>query len=249
MKIAGNPGKNVPKKPGRCRDFAHKERGLAWIIGSGPGLNNVDVRRLKDKATFAFNRSYIAWDEWGFAPRHYAVIDLRVMGSIARDVNQLIQAGTCETYHFYDGRAEGQERVIDEAPGVYFYELRDGWGFDPERPYYCGDVAAFSLQTAYELGYRRACVVGVDLVWPERREADAPMGGRIAYGADVEHFREDYYPEGMVHSYPIQGAHYRSWKASVAAARKYGMEIINCGPGSRLNEMVEYRDFDECLRD
>lgn len=220
-----------------------------WIIGSGPGLNRVDVRKLKDKATFAFNRSYIAWESWGFAPQHYAVIDLRVMASIGKDIQKIINDSRCESYHFYDGTVEGLARVIEEGPGISYYQLRDGWGFDPEHPYYCGDVAAFSLQAAYRMGHRRAFVVGVDLIWQERPKLAFDADGyRVASkDNDINHFRQDYYPAWMGYSQPYPEAHYYSWEQSVQDAGRYGMEIISCGPGSKLNEMVEYREFDECV--
>ena len=212
-----------------------------FVIGSAPGLKEVDVCLLRDRDTFAFNRSYIAWKDWGFAPNHYCVIDLRVMNSIQDDVKGLIESMTCDTYHFY--RNEKKSRFDGE--GVHNYDLRDGWGFEPENMYYCGDVAAFSLQVAYRLGYNKAYVIGVDLIWPERSGLVIDDGFRRVGGRDndVEHFRQDYYPAGMEYSRPYPEAHYKSWQQSIEDTKDYDFEILSCSPGSRLNELVDYVDF------
>ena len=46
-----------------------------FVIGSGPSLNKIDLSLLKDLNTFGMNRQYIAFDDWGFSPKYYAVID------------------------------------------------------------------------------------------------------------------------------------------------------------------------------
>ena len=45
------------------------------LIGSGPSLNKIDPRKLAPYDAIAFNRSWLAWDDWGFAPRYHACLD------------------------------------------------------------------------------------------------------------------------------------------------------------------------------
>ena len=70
-----------------------------FLIGSGPSLNRVDVRRLADRWTIAFNRSYIAWDQWGFEPTYYAALDSRTIDRHAQDIRKLIQISSVK--HFF----------------------------------------------------------------------------------------------------------------------------------------------------
>lgn len=222
-----------------------------WIIGSGPSLKDIDVSKLSDRPTIAFNRSYIAWDEWGFVPTHYCVIDMRVMKSIKADLVDIIEAGKCDVHlndDTYDGFSTRDLPLI--TPETSIYELGDKWGFDPDHPYYCGDVGAFSLQIAYQQGYRRAAIVGVDLRWEDRPNLNTDeLGPRTALtGDDINHFRPDYYPPGFEYSHPFPDGHFSAWRKASKEAKEWGMEIVNAGsPNSRLNELVPYIPFEEAL--
>ena len=64
---------------------------LAWIIGTGPSLRNIDVSKLKNEHTITFNRAYIAFEDWGFDPTYYLSIDANDLRSMYKDINNLIQ--------------------------------------------------------------------------------------------------------------------------------------------------------------
>lgn len=44
----------------------------AVLIGSGPSLDVGELRALAGLSAIAFNRSFIAWDDWGFTPSYNA---------------------------------------------------------------------------------------------------------------------------------------------------------------------------------
>ena len=50
----------------------------AFIIGSGPSLNKVDIKSLSGLNTFGMNRQYISYKDWGFYPKYYTCVDRRL---------------------------------------------------------------------------------------------------------------------------------------------------------------------------
>jgi len=67
-----------------------KKRRLAWIIGTGPSLKNIDVSKLKNQTTITFNRAYVAFEDWGFDPTYYLSIDANDLRAMYKDINNLI---------------------------------------------------------------------------------------------------------------------------------------------------------------
>ena len=53
-----------------------------FLIGSGPSLNKIDMSLLKDVNTMSLNRQYIAYEEWGFFPTYYTIIDRKLVKAI-----------------------------------------------------------------------------------------------------------------------------------------------------------------------
>ena len=53
-----------------------------FVIGSGPSLNAIDIKKLEGLHTISLNRQYIAYEDWGFWPKYYACIDIRLIHTI-----------------------------------------------------------------------------------------------------------------------------------------------------------------------
>ena len=102
------------------------------LIGSGPSLRHVDPRQLRRFDTIAFNRSYLAWKDWGFAPVYHACLDPSTMAIIGRELPAVIAA----------------------FPDTHFFLHRNATssGVEPGR---CVTLLAL-------LGYARVLMVGVD---------------------------------------------------------------------------------------
>jgi len=217
-----------------------------FIIGSGPSLANVPMHILKDKHTIAFNRSYIAFEDWGFNPTYYMAIDMRVLKNIQLDVNILIWHSGIKGFFIRDHDEFGfntQDEIDHLQPNVKLIKLINGHGMGTRwtELKYCGDVAACSVQIAYLLGYRRAVLVGVDQRWKPREEGVFKSGPLWVAdkNTDKNHFRPDYYGEGTEYSDPCPGAHLMAWRKVIdqAAGR---IELISATPFSKLNEDVGY---------
>ena len=60
-----------------------------FVIGNGPSLNDIDIQKLRDKETASFNRAYIAYEDWGFYPTYYQIIDPTVFEDNKEDIKNL----------------------------------------------------------------------------------------------------------------------------------------------------------------
>ena len=214
----------------------------AWIIGNAPSIAELDMTRLKDEVTFSSNRAYLAYEEWGWYPTYYCVIDSRMLKQTTDDVNALIKGGKIKEFYLH---VEGSEGII-KAPNVHIiefdktdYEKHGGkWGFRPENFFYCADVSAFMLQVAYKKGYRDIYIAGVDMSWG--------MYGETGPGKDADHFRPDYETDNVRMSGVYAYGHFKSWKKSIrqATADPYNMSLMVTTPESRLREFLPYQPFE-----
>lgn len=211
----------------------------AWIIGNAPSLNNLDMKKLKNEVTFSFNRAYLAYEEWGWYPTYYCVIDAKVLRQITDDVNMLIESGRIKEFYLNAAGAEGI-RVKDNVHLIEFSrDLNVKWGFDPVEFRYCGDVAAFALQVAYLKGYKNVYLAGVDMSWGQH--------GKTAPNADTDHFRTDYETESVRMSEIYASGHFKSWQKSIqmATTKPYFMKLTVTNPESQLRRFLPYEPFDE----
>ena len=110
---------------------------LAWVIGTGPSLNKIDMSKLADQRTITFNRAYIAFEDWGFHPSYYLIIDSNDARSIYKDVNKLISEDKIEKFflapcddndghkaeHFQDQeKVSSRNDMFKKSDNVYFIE-------------------------------------------------------------------------------------------------------------------------------
>jgi len=72
----------------------------AFVIGSGPSLKNVDMSLLKGLDTFSMNRQYIAYEDWGFYPKFYTLIDDKLGDTIHKDIYDLMMNPECSIQHY-----------------------------------------------------------------------------------------------------------------------------------------------------
>ena len=215
----------------------------AWIIGNAPSIARLDMSRLSSEVTFSFNRAYLAYEEWGWYPTYFCMIDAKVMLQITDDINDLIRSGKIKAFYL---NADGAEGII-EADNVHLvefdktgYENHGGnkWGFVPDNWKYCADVAAFALQVAYCEGYRKIYIAGVDQNWG--------MHGETAPGADTDHFRPDYEADHVRMSMIYAHGHFNSWRKSIqqATSDPYNMELIITTGESRLRKFLPFVPFE-----
>ena len=60
-------------------------------MGNGPSLNKVDINKLKGIDTFSVNGAFMSYDEWGFNPTYYCIIDGNSTRFLADEIKNLIK--------------------------------------------------------------------------------------------------------------------------------------------------------------
>lgn len=193
------------------------------LIGSGPSLNRIEPRRCAGLDAIAFNRSWLAWDDWGFAPRIHACLDPTTMAILGPELPPVIDRHR-DTRFFLHRDAEkdgvvagGNVTLCDVTLGEHFSDTLTAISD-------FGNVGAMSLQVLRLLGYRRVLMVGVDGDYLPEATVDS----------DANHFREDY-ARGRVPLTPTLRARYTGrWPVVAAECKRHGIEVRNASPGTVL---------------
>ena len=191
------------------------------LMGSGPSLNRIEPWCLRGVDTIAFNRSFLAWPAWDFAPTHHACLDPKSIAIIGSELPAIIRQ--YPRTHFFlhaDAAKAGIEpsdhvMLIDVSPDAPF---AGSW----ERLADLGNVGAISLQVLALLGYRRVLMVGVDGVYVSDRDDDP------------NHFRPDY-ARGRVPLTDADRIRYTAgWPAAARECRRLAIDVRNASEGTAL---------------
>jgi hypothetical protein len=195
----------------------------AVLIGSGPSLDAGELRELAGFPAIAFNRSFIAWRDWGFTPRYYACTVEATAQLVIGDIERILSFDGLRKIwlHPWFRQAEAARsdpRVEFVTPGDHPFGVADGLAGD------YGNVGASSLQLLWSMGHRRVLLMGTDGRY-QRREG----------GPAINHFHPDYIPPGFSSRAP---ARTEKWLDAVADARAHGMDLRLRSPGSALSEIA-----------
>jgi hypothetical protein len=205
------------------------------LIGSGPSLNRIDPRKLAGLDTIAFNRSWLAWDDWGFAPRYHACLDPASIAILGPELPPVIARHRSTRFFLHRDAARagiaagGNVTLCDLAEGTRFADaLATLTDF--------GNVGAVSMQVLHLLGYRKILLVGVDGDYLPEKDVDN----------DANHFRDDY-ARGRLPLTPVLRARYTGhWPVVAAECKRHGIDVRNASPGTVLT-CFDAINFDDGL--
>lgn len=252
------------------------EKKLAWIIGTGPSLNDIDVRKLKDHKTITFNRAYIAFEDWGFDPTYYLSIDSNDLRAMYKDINKVINNSNVEAFfltdcrdnknhgpeHFQDQEKVDAEKMFVDKDNVYtiFNRPRAALGsvvIDDDKNIawarHYNNSGYMGLIILHALGYNEIAFVGCDARYKDDAESNKDI---IEHGreyestadTDVNHFRSDYFGKGMRFGKPNESSIISIWRRAAGEIEEIdGLEVYSCTPNSKLNDFYKYIDFEDFL--
>lgn len=196
----------------------------AVLIGSGPSLNRIDPRRLDGLASIAFNRAYLAWPSWGFAPRYYACLDPRSLAIVGSELPRVIASHQATRFFLH---SDADKIGIEANARVSLSALGPGSAFSRSlaRLTDFGNVGATSLQILALLGYHQILMVGVDGIY-------RPDAGQ---SHDPNHFRDDYAAGREQLTEADRERYIAGWPAAAAECARLGIEVLNASPGTALS--------------
>lgn len=198
------------------------------VIGSGPSLGRIDLSHLASIDTMAFNRSYLAWPEWGFAPTHYCCLDSAFLAHNHAELSQVMKCYTTTLFHLNARAASFGMPAEDRIAWVVTADSQATSDLTAVREF--GNVGASSLQVLARRGYRRIVLVGVDGV----------------YRAGVTHFRPDYSQGLWTMPLPDADTIREQWRQAMADCAGRGVAVRNASPGTAL-DVVPTLDFAKAL--
>jgi hypothetical protein len=226
-----------------------------FIMGNGPSLNRTPLEKLKDEFTFGVNRVHLLFDRIDWRPTFYTVVDWRVGGDCAREINAL-----SGMIFFFPERFRG---LLREGDDVYWYwhgpAERPGEGrFSPDMTRGirgAGSVTGSAIQIAYHLGFDPIYLIGVDASYqvlptvvqsgPDKFRDGIGLRLESTRDDDPNHFDPRYFGKGRKWHNPnvprmIQG--YQNCRQGMDARNR---RIYNATVGGQLEvfERVEFNSL------
>jgi hypothetical protein len=236
----------------------------AFIIGSGPSLNEIDISLLKDLDTFGMNRQYIAFEDWGFEPKYYCMCDAKLISAIFdKDiVEKYVKDPLCKIQKYFISQIHNWEPLNEKVNSIFRFSSMHEYSLGhicertknpfptiPGEAY--GNCGLWATCISYILGYKRAVLLGIDCTYGKREES-------VEQGKDLEHFHPEYFDpksffEGDTHGNSEADGGLAQWETvlehinSMKQNYPFEFEIISSSPKSSLNEMLEYVPLEEIL--
>lgn len=235
---------------------------VIYVMGNGPSLNRIDVGKLHDRDTISFNRAYIAYEDWGFYPKFYMVVDRIVLENIKEKIKALMDTTPIERFFLPAWSAD----YFGPHPKVQYLHFKRKfpldrwfWGNSFHRLSLIANVGATSIPVMRIMGYDTAIILGTDCNYQEQNikkveiEVNKKNAARkIVYKSsgdeDPNHFRPDYFGKGTEYSKPQQQNHYNGWKFIARNMKRKKMNIILCSPGSTLTDLFPSEDFSTVIQ-
>tara|TARA_R110000851_G_scaffold32298_1_gene86805 strand:- start:1726 stop:2496 length:771 start_codon:yes stop_codon:yes gene_type:complete len=249
---------------------------LAWVIGTGPSLRNIDMSKLIPERTITFNRAYVAFEDWGFEPSYYLAIDSNDIRAMYKDINTLIGSSNiekfflspCEDNSIHTAESfQDQEKVSSrfnmflKSDKVHYIEhgspFLEGTAIDNTHKIlntkHHPNAGWLGVKALYAMGYNEVAFVGCDSRYKDDEESNkhiTKLGREYISHADYDmnHFRDDYFGKGMRFGKPNQAQIISIWKSGKKEIdRMDNFKVYSCTENSTLNDFYDYIPFEEFL--
>lgn len=195
------------------------------VIGNGPSLNPDDLEALSENyVTFGSNQIY----RLPFEPTYYSIIDEKMLEACLPLPDdflprmKFLRAEAC---------VEGNH---------YIYPIVvNGFSLDINNFVVMGGTVTYVLlQLAFEMGFERVLLTGVDHNYPKAGQLK-PASAFVAGEKDPDHFQpadgKPYFSEGKTFNAPEVEATTRSYEIAKELFDKSGREIINISRHTKLD--------------
>lgn len=221
-----------------------------FIVGNGPSLNQIDLKKLEGEYSFAVNSIFYKTKEMGYKPTFYTVEDIQVIRDNVNEINKY----ECD-YMFFPS---AEKSKFKKGKNKYFVNLDYSFYVDKSRYFetprfsqdaakevFCGQsVTIVNLQLAYFLGFTEVYLIGMDFsyVIPD----SAKVNGNVIESTenDVNHFHPDYFGKGKKWHDPKLHNVLKSYKLCKLMYELDGRKIINATVGGNL-DVFDRTDFKE----
>ena len=227
----------------KYKDIHKGER--CFIIGNGPSLSLVDLKKIEEhkEITFAFNMIYKIFDRIKWRPTYYGISD----GYIYQDCFDMLDQIKCKAMFLAD-EYHRDTCKIKEGAEYFHYNTRE---YVPCHPKFSDDITdevCWGRSVVYDIGLQFAMYMGFSQIYL--------LGCDNNYSKNVtestNHFIKDYFDKDKTEKYSTFEYESRKVELAFEAARKYaeahGVKIWNATRGGEL-EVFDRIDLDYVLEE
>jgi hypothetical protein len=160
--FVGHGGETVLPMPHLLDALCNRHRGeRCFVVGNGPSLNDIDMKRLKGQITLGSNRCYLGYETWGFPFTYWGVYDQFQIEEYHLDYEAHVPA---ETVKFFPAEFWPVLRVAAGCPvnSVWPDPSPRSFSDDPARVYRGFTVTYMLLQIAAIMGCDPIILIGAD---------------------------------------------------------------------------------------
>lgn len=260
----------IPLLLDSLRDRHRGQRG--FVIGNGPSLRRIDMRRLRGEITFGSNRSFLGYEEWGHAFRYWGISDRLQIEMYREEYEAGIDRDAIKFFPFeYMSFLRLENACPFPLESDLFFGAEQPLRFpyfaeQPELVFMAFTVTITLIQIAAMLGCNPIILLGIDhnypitkirtqgagrqlnptpLIPPEQLQHRNKIGWDFWEGgsaAGSTHFT-DRYTSDKIFVPPRTAWSEVAYAYCRAWGESQGIEILNATPGSRL-EAFRMVDFD-----
>ena len=211
----------------RIRSYHNKYIGKrCFIIGNGPSLRKMDMKKLRNEFTFGMNRIFLMFPELGFKTSFLVSVNDLVIEQ-SRDEFKKIDIPT-----FISWRAR---RWLEPQDNIYYlYTTYTGKKFakDVTKRMWEGATVTYScLQLAFYMGFSKVILIGVDHSFSTKGEPNTTI---VSKGDDLNHFHPGYFGKGFKWQLPdLDTSEVGYWLAS-ETFQKNGGEVVDATVNGKL---------------
>lgn len=255
-RLLEEPGRIFGHDKNKIKELHNVHAGArCFIIGNGPSLNKIDLRKLGNESTFGVNAIFYKTMEMGFFPTYYVIEDTHVLKDNLREINNYADPKIKFFPSLYKRYVKNREDVLYFNMNRGFYEKKSPnyhiprFSTDISERIYCGQsVTTINLQIAYYMGFEEVYLVGMDFDYQIPESA-------IVDGKDIEsteddpnHFHPNYFGKGKKWHDPELECVLLNYKFIKLVYEAAGRKIYNATVGGKL-EVFERVDFSALIGD
>ena len=175
----------------RLSQYANRHIGQrCFIIGNGPSINSLDVRKLRGEICFSMNRGYLLFDRIGEETTYHVTVNTTVLRQWPHEI-ALIGSTKFIPWGGRHWLAPGDDVLllggpVKDTPPRFCQDIRnDFWAG--------ATVTYVAMQIAYFMGFQHVFLVGVDHRFKTNGD---PHSLVKAIGPDSNHFDPNYFSNG-----------------------------------------------------
>ena len=211
----------------RIRTYHNKYIGKrCFVIGNGPSLRNMDLKKLKNEFTFGMNRIFLMFPELGFKTSFLVSVNDLVIEQSKDDFKKL------DIPAFVSWRARRWLEPQDNL--CYLYTTYTGRKFakNVTKRLWEGATVTYScLQLAFYMGFTQVILIGVDHSFSTKGKPNTTI---VSKGDDPNHFHPGYFGKGFRWQLPDLETSEIGYQLARETYKKDGREVVDATVNGKL---------------